>query len=166
MKRFALVVAATVSMTLGTATLATTSAASEHGRNFTAHLSGDAEVPAADTRATGQAVFKLDRDGSALHYRLIVANIENVTQAHIHIAPAGANGPVVAFLYPPAPPAQLIPGRSAGVLQTGTITAANLVGPLAGTTLDDLLDAIRSGNAYVNVHTSANPAGEIRGQIG
>jgi hypothetical protein len=162
MKRFVLVLAAAASLALGVATVT----ASGHDRNFTAHLTGEAEVGAVDTRATGQAVFQLSADGTELHYRLIVANIQDVLQAHIHLAPAGENGAVVAFLYPSAPPAELIPGRSAGVLQTGTITSADLIGPLAGMTLEDLLAAMRAGDTYVNVHTTADPGGHIRGQIG
>jgi hypothetical protein len=139
--------------------------ATEHSRVFIAQLSGDQEVPPADTRATGQATFRLSKDGTEISYKLIVANIENVTQAHIHLAPTGVNGPVVAWLYPPAPPAQLIPGRFNGVLAEGTITEANLVGPLAGQDLTDLIFAMRNGNTYVNVHTTQYPAGEVRGQI-
>jgi hypothetical protein len=131
--------------------------------NFRTHLSGEEEVPAVDTRATGQAIFQLRSDG--LHYKLIVANIENVTMAHIHLAPAGANGPVVAWLYPDAPPPELIPGRFNGVLAEGVITSDDLVGPLEGQTLDDLVNEIKAGNTYVNVHTSQYPAGEVRGQI-
>jgi hypothetical protein len=108
---------------------------------------------------------RLNRDGQSISYRLIVANIENVTMAHIHLAPAGVNGPVVVWLYPSTPPAQLIPGRSSGVLATGTFTAENLVGPLAGQSLDALLDAFLGGDLYVNVHTSQYPPGEVRGQI-
>jgi hypothetical protein len=134
--------------------------------NFTAHLSGSEEVPPNDSRATGQATFKLNAAGDELSYRLNVANIHNVTQAHIHLAPAGVNGPVVAWLYPSAPPAQLIPGRTQGTLATGTITADDLVGPMAGQPLSALLDAMAAGNTYVNVHTSQFPAGEVRGQIG
>lgn len=133
--------------------------------NFTAHLSGTEEVPPADTRAQGQAIFRLSADGMSLHYQLNVANIENITQAHIHLAPQGVNGPVVVWLYPAAPPAILIPGRSQGVLAAGVITEANLVGLLAGQTLGDLTDAMLAGEAYVNVHTSQFPPGEIRGQI-
>jgi len=132
---------------------------------FTARLSGAEEVPPADTRARGQATFRLSADGTELAYRLIVANIENVTMAHIHRAPSGANGPVVAWLYPGGPPAQLIPGRSQGVLAEGVLTAANLVGPLAGASLEDLVAELAAGDAYVNVHTSQFPAGEVRGQI-
>jgi hypothetical protein len=136
-----------------------------HLLNFRANLSGDQEVPPADTRARGQAIFQLSKDGTEISYKLIVANIQNVTQAHIHLAPVGVNGPVVVWLYPSAPPAQLIPGRFNGVLAEGVITDASLVGPLLGNELSVLIDALISGNAYVNVHTSQFPPGEIRGQI-
>jgi hypothetical protein len=135
-------------------------------RTFVAQLSGAEEVPEVDTRARGQANFHLSQDGTALSYTLVVANIENVIQAHIHMAPIGVNGPVVAWLYPSGPPAMLIEGRFNGVLAEGVITATNLVGPLAGASLEDLIDAIRAGNTYVNVHTVQFPGGEIRGQIG
>ncbi len=142
-------------------------------KNFVAHLSGDQEVPVRDTNATGQAIFHLSEDGTALNYKLIVANIDNVVASHIHIGPAGANGPVVAFLAGPFPPAG---GRTEGVLAEGTITSANLTGPLAGMDLSVLIAAMRSGGAYVNAHTNDGvaptntgpgdfPGGEIRGQI-
>lgn len=134
--------------------------------NFVAPLSGSNEVPPVETRATGLAKFNVSRDGESLEYKLIVANIEDVTMAHIHIGGPGENGPVVVWLYPEdGPPPQLIPGRSNGVLASGTITDSDLVGLLAGQSIDDLLDEIQSGNTYVNVHTLANPGGEIRGQI-
>lgn len=143
------------------------------GQNFDAHLSGDQEIPARDTDATGHAVFRLDSSGTKLDYRLIVANVENVVASHIHVGALGENGPVVAFLYGPVPAGG---GRSDGVIATGTITAADLVGPLAGHPLADLVDQMRAGTAYVNVHTNDGiapintgpgdfPGGEIRGQI-
>ena len=134
--------------------------------NFRTHLSGDEEVPPAETDATGQATFQLSRDGETLSYRLIVANIENVRMAHIHFGGAGVNGPVVVWLYPSAPPPVPIPGRTNGILAQGVITADNLVGPLAGASdLSGLIDLIISGETYVNVHTDQFPGGEIRGQI-
>ena len=62
--------------------------------NFTVPLSGDAEVPVRQTQARGVAIFKLSPDGNTLSYRLNVANIENVFQAHIHMlrVPWGAVG--------------------------------------------------------------------------
>lgn len=131
--------------------------------NFTAPLSGDQEVPPVDTDATGLAQFQYKND--VLTYKLIVANIDDVRMSHIHLAPAGSNGGVVVWLYPDGPPPQLIPGTTQGILAEGTITADDLVGELAGQTLEDLLAEMAAGNAYVNVHTVAHGGGEIRGQI-
>jgi hypothetical protein len=149
---------------LAMALFASTALASSE-RNFVASLKGREEVPAVDTRAQGQAIFQVSKDGGSISYKLIVANIENVTMAHIHLGPAGVNGPVVVWLYPDAPPPQLIPGRFSGVLAEGTFTADDLVGPLAGMSLEALIDEIVAGNTYVNVHTSQYPGGEVRGQI-
>lgn len=135
--------------------------------NHRTHLTGDAERPVPnDSRAQGQAIFQVSDDGSQIEYKLIVANIENVTQAHIHCcANAEGTAGIVVWLYPSAPPAQLIPGRSQGVLGEGVITQSSLVGGLAGQSLGVLLDRIASGLAYVNVHTTQFPPGEIRGQL-
>lgn len=127
--------------------------------NYRAHLAGTAGV---QTLAQGEATFQLSSDGTKLTYRLNVANIENVTMAHIHLKPTGQ---IVVWLYPSAPPPHLIPGRTDGTLMTGTITAANLTGALAGQPLSALIAQIDAGNTYVNVHTIAYPAGEIRGDI-
>src|SRR6186997_1813041 len=67
--------------------------------NFGTHLRGSEEVPAVVTGAQGQATFKLSDDGQSLSYRLNVANIDDVTQAHIHLAAPGVNGPIVVFLF-------------------------------------------------------------------
>jgi len=140
-----------------------------HGRGkchfeFSARLSAAEEVPTNASEARGQSIF-FTSDGASIRFRLKVANIQNVLQAHIHVAAAGVNGPVVVFLYPPAPPAVLIPGPFDGTLGEGTFTAANLRGPLAGMTVPDLLAHMVAGNTYANVHTSQFTGGEIRGQI-
>ncbi len=131
--------------------------------NFTAHLAARNEVqtPAVVSNAQGEAIFHVNDDGTTVSYKLIVANIKNVKFAHIHMAPAGTNGAIVAFLFH----GPTISGRTEGVLAEGTITASDLVGPLAGHPLSDLVSAIEAGEAYANVHTNAHPAGEIRGQI-
>ena len=151
-----------VQVTAGAAAGTSANPASGHHH---AHMTGAQEVPARDTLAQGQTTFRISRDGESISYRLIVANIENVLQAHIHMAPAGSNGGIVVWLYPSAPPAQLIPGRTQGVLAEGVITASSLVNALAGAPLSDLIDAMRAGNTYVNVHTTQFPPGEVRGQI-
>ncbi|MGR0321171.1 CHRD domain-containing protein [Agromyces sp. ZXT2-3] len=148
-------------------------AAQADDSTYTAQLSAANEVPPNDSLARGATIFKLSPDGTELEYRLIVANLENPVAAHIHLAPSTENGPVVAFLYGPVPAGG---GKTSGVIATGTITAADLIGPLAGASLSDLVDALDSGGAYVNVHTNDGeepvtnepgdiPGGEIRGQI-
>lgn len=171
-----------VGMLVLVALVATTGIALAASANFRTHLTGSNEVPPPGvvvmTLAQGQAVFQLSEDGSELSYVLIASNINNVIMAHIHLGPAGSNGPVVVWLYP-APDQQAplpIPGRHDGVLAEGVIRAENLVGPLAGQPLSNLITAIQTGNAYVNVHTNDfvappntgpgdYPGGEIRGQL-
>lgn len=132
--------------------------------SFVASLAGAAAGTTAT--ATGQALFTLSPNGETLAYRLSVQGIENFTMAHIHVASTpGGDGTPAVWLFPPAPPAMTIPGTFNGLLPEGAITAANLVGPLAGQTLADLLTAIRENRAYVNVHTQQFPAGAIRGQV-
>lgn len=151
------------------AVFVTTGAASmSDQRNFVAPLSGRAEVPPNDSQGTGVAKFKLSEDGTELSYKLIVANIDNVTQAHIHCGAEGVNGPVVAFLFGFAAGGVTLNG----VLAEGTITAADVIPrpdspacPGGVADFDDLLAKMRSGDAYVNVHTIELPPGEIRGQI-
>ena len=98
-------------------------------------------------------------DETSIDYKLIVSNADSVTGAHFHLAPDGVNGPVVAHLF-----SGPVTGKQNGVLAEGTITAANVVGPLAGD-LQSLIDTLRSGYIYTNVHTVFLPPGEIRGQL-
>jgi len=129
-----------------------------------AELSG--ATAGTDSLATGDVFFTLSPFDDVISYELNIQGIENVTMAHIHIAEEpGGNGSPAVWLYPSAPPAELIPGQFSGLLGQGDITNANLVGPLAGMTLTDLLTAIRENRAYVNIHTEQFPAGEIRGQL-
>ncbi len=131
------------------------------GHAFKATLSGSHVVPAVKTMAKGEAGFKLGKDGMELIYTLKVRDIENVTAAHIHQGKKGKNGPPVANLFT-GPKKE---GKFSGVLSKGTITAADLSGSLAGKPLTALIDMIKAGDAYVNVHTDKHPDGEIRGQI-
>lgn len=136
--------------------------------NFVAPLSGNQEVPPVATRASGLAKFKLSKDGTEFSYKLNVANIDGVTQAHIHCGAAGVNGPVVAFLFGFNP----VGGSVNGTLAEGTITAADVIArpdspecPGGVADFDELIETMKAGNTYANVHTLANPPGEIRGQI-
>jgi len=134
--------------------------------NFTATLSGANEVPAVETPATGSATLSVS--GAQITYTVNVTNIQDAVLAHIHIAPTGENGPVRLNLCGTgAPEPDCTSGT--GVLATGTN------GATIGITFDELLTAMRTGGAYVNVHTfvdgctpgapGCNPGGEIRGQV-
>jgi CHRD domain len=142
------------------------------GDNFVATLSGDEEVPARDTRAVGVATFKLRDDGTALEFKVNVANIDNAFAAHIHCGAVGVNGPIGVTLFAGTPAS----GSVNGTLAEGTITAADTSNGCGWTDLASVLAAIESGNTYVNVHTNDGvappntgpgdfPGGEIRGQI-
>jgi hypothetical protein len=130
--------------------------------SFKAKLTGKEETPVAvKTKAAGEADFKLSKDGKELTYILKVKNIEDVTAAHIHAGKKGEEGaPVVGLFGGPKKE-----GKFSGILAKGTITDKDLVGPLAGKTVGDLDKMIEEGDAYVNVHTTKDPAGEVRGQI-
>jgi hypothetical protein len=91
-----------------------------------------------------------------------VANTEKIKFAHIHLAPKGENGPVVAPLLEEQKPST---GLVNGVLAEGIIRQSDLVGPLAGKPLADLVKALENGTAYANIHTDKYPTGELRGQV-
>jgi hypothetical protein len=137
--------------------------------SFSATLTGGEEVPAVVTSATGNAT--LDVSGSAITYTVTVAGLANPIVSHIHIAPVGENGPVRLNLCGTTDTPACAIGD--GVLVTGT-NGATVGAPAI--TFDELVDAMRAGNAYVNVHTDDGigqpntgagdmQSGEIRGQI-
>jgi len=130
-------------------------------RRFRAILNGRNEVPPVRTISTGNASFLLNAAGDRLSFTLIVRNINRVTQGHIHLGARGVNGPIVAFLFGPS---KFGISVRRGVIR-GTLTRSDLVGPLRGKTIRDLVREFERGNAYVNVHTIQHPNGEIRGQV-
>ena len=126
-------------------------------QTFTAQLSGDQEVPPVLTQARGNLIVKVRK--GVLSFKLITANIENVWAAHLHCAPAGANGPVGVTLH-----SGLI-AKVNGILAQGVIGTPDGSNVCGWATADDVIDAIKSGDVYVNVHTLQSRPGEIRGQF-
>jgi CHRD domain len=132
------------------------------GPEFRAELSGDQEVPPVTTQSEGEAKIQFNEDLTAAEFDLEVDDGVRVTQAHIHCAPAGSNGDIVVFLAGFHAPGWDVDGDWIG---DASFTVANIVDPECGTTLAQLAEAMAQGRAYVNVHTQANPGGEIRGQL-
>ncbi len=127
---------------------------------FSAHFSGSEEVPPVTTDAMGEGTFEFNDNLSELKFRVDVMHLDNPLFAHIHLAPKGVNGGVVAFLR-----ADKVEGTVDGKYAEGTITKDDLTGALKGGPLSVLYEAMVSGYTYGNIHTTANPPGEIRGQI-
>lgn len=150
------------------------------GNSFTAKLRGLNEVPPVATDATGSFSATLSSDGSTLTYTVTYNNLSTpILFSHIHFGfPKEATG-IMVFLCGPAagapggpptgtpnPPA--CSGTSGTV--TGSLTAANVIGPntqgiTPGVDFAKVVQALREGAAYVNVHSTRSPSGEVRGQV-
>jgi CHRD domain len=131
----------------------------------TGQMTGESQPKQVTTNANGVAMFT--QAGENVRFVLLVSKLENVTEAHIHRGAEGESGPPVVWLYPStsATEGQQFSGQFDGVLASGTFDVNDLVGPLQGKSLSELATAIRTGEAYVNVHTEEYPDGEIRGQL-
>ncbi|MDP2036988.1 MAG: CHRD domain-containing protein [Ignavibacteria bacterium] len=120
------------------------------GASFTAKMDGSQEVPAVTTTATGTGSFVISSNGTKLTYNITVNGLSGaITGSHFHNASAGASGGVVKSI------------SFSGNTASGTWTSADANQPLTDLLLSELL----KGKLYVNVHTSANAGGEIRGQV-
>ena len=133
--------------------------------SFGAKLRGLEETPAVITNATG--TFRATPTSTGFNYTLTYSGLSsNALFAHIHVGQRNVAGAVVVFLCggggKPSCPA------TSGTV-TGTIMAGDVIGVLTqgivAADLTNVLRAIRSGVAYVNLHSTTSPAGEIRGQI-
>jgi len=126
----------------------------EDTEDFAVTLAGASEVPPTGSAASGSATFK--RDGNTVKFDVQVSGITAVIMAHIHSGAAGANGPIRVNLFL-GPTTGALNGR----LVEGTFTTSDVM----TLSFDALLAEMRAGTAYVNVHTTAFPTGEIRGQV-
>ncbi|MCI0582366.1 MAG: CHRD domain-containing protein [Chloroflexi bacterium] len=118
-------------------------------------LDGAQEVPAVTTAATGSGWVVISTDGSTITYYVEYSGLSGAAAAaHIHLGEAGANGGVLLPLSVSASP------------MLGTLTSADLTPTGSVTDFAGAVAAIEAGSTYVNIHTAANPGGEIRGQIG
>ena len=155
--------------------LSTVALADGGGARFKAHLVGYEEVPAVNTVAEGRFEARLAPDGQSLTYTMTYSGLQApVIMSHIHFAQKSVNGSIVVWLcgsaaQPGPAGTQACPGTGGTI--GGTVTAANV---LTGATasqqfnagdFESLVDALRAGIAYVNIHSTLSPGGEIRGQV-
>ena len=110
-------------------------------------LSGEQEVPAVTTDASGDGYALVNTNDYSVELQVLTSGVSDATAAHIHTGVAGENGPVL------APLVQDSDDMNRWMSSTGLMIDA------------DIFSVLASGGHYVNIHTPANPSGEIRGQI-
>lgn len=109
---------------------------------FETTLTGANEVPANTSEAKGTATLTYNKD-TKIFILKVIHDIASPTMAHIHMGKVGENGPVIFPFDSPASPI--------------TFTSSALT--------DEQIAALNNGDYYVNIHTEAFPAGEIRGNL-
>ena len=146
-----------------------------HAEQVVVPLHGFQEVPSVSSAGRGRFVADIDRRTGSIRYELRYEGLQgDVRQAHIHVGQRHTNGGISVFLCQTATnpdPTGLAPMCGPAPARiSGVITAANVVGPagqgVAAGEFAELVAAIRAGAAYVNVHSSTFPGGEVRGQLG
>jgi len=140
-----------------------------------ATLRGFKEVPSISSPASGRFKAVIDRKAGTIAYELSYSGLTgDIQQAHIHVGQRSVNGAVSVFLCQTeaAPdPTGLAPrcpqrGKVTGLLQAANMVGGNIVNQgIAPGEFNELIAAVRAGVAYVNVHSSTFPAGEVRGQM-
>jgi CHRD domain len=155
-----------------------TTAAVAHDRaKFRADLNGYEEVPAVSTQGVGTFRAQINRNADEIRYSLAYAGQFNdtITQAHIHFGQPNVNGGITVWLCANNPPITTAPAGTQPcpappTTITGTIRPENVVGPagqgIAPGEFAELVQAMRAGLTYANIHSLAQPGGEVRGQIG
>ena len=137
-------------------------------------LTGYQENPTLSTPASGSFDVEISKDGTSLSYTLTYEGIAtNVLFSHIHIGRPAINGGIMVFLCTNgAPPAGVpVPPTcpQGGGTVTGTLTAADVLAVgasnVAANDFAAVVAALRAEAAYANVHSSANPGGQLRGQV-
>ena len=129
--------------------------------NFTATLSGGNEVPPVNTGSAGSATVSLNATTGVVTYRVEVYNMPvGTTFGHFHAGAAGTAGPTVVNF-------TIETGISNDYAITGTASATDLTLRVAQGigSWEDFQQALLLGNIYVNIHSTNNPGGEIRGQL-
>ena len=131
----------------------------------TMNAANEVALPGVASPGTGLATFELD--GSLLRFHISVASLTSPpVSSHVHLAPAGVNGPIVIDLFPPGttvPTATTNNDFASGAIDLSLPNVTNRPGfEFSGDSLRRLLDMRQ---LYVDVHTERYPGGEIRGQL-
>ncbi len=163
-----LIVALAIGLSGGDATPDTSSTTTTslplESASYSSDLTGDQSVPAVQTQASASFRMEYIPDSKELSWSLEITHVlTNPTLAAIYEgAPGTENGESVYVLFVAEPGEE---GAKTGILAEGVIVEADLVGPLLGGTIADLIQLIKEGNAYVSIGNKSHPIDAIRGQI-
>lgn len=142
-----------------------------------ATLKGFNEVPSVSTEGSGTFEAVINKNGDAIDFEITYSGIQGtVTQSHMHVGQRGVNGGIVLWICGTATNPEPATGGNTNVCTspdghfTGTWRPENVQTLTNGQQintgqLDEVIEAIRAGVAYVNVHSKLSPGGEIRGQV-
>lgn len=117
-------------------------------------LSGSNAVPPNNSGGAGSASF--ESNGSSIQFSVQLSGISGVTAVHLHSGAPAGTGPLRVLLFA---------GPGAGPVNGTLISDSFGAGDVIGLSFSDLLNQMRDGAVYVDVHTLAFPAGEVRGQV-
>lgn len=140
------------------------------GVSIMAYGSGAQEVPPVMTNTMAALEMEFDKAFTEVSFTLDISHGMKITQAHLHCGLAGSNGGVLALLLGDGIP---IPGPGGvdidGEAAEGTLMADDLTGAdcfdIEVVTIAALYEAIQNGLVYLNIHSEANPPGEVRAQL-
>lgn len=125
---------------------------------FEANLSGLNQVPPNASPGSGLATLSYDDVAATISYEVIFSGLVSpASAAHIHLGPAGTNGPVL-FPFPS------VPSVTSGSF-SGAFSIADLIPKPGVETIALAIAAGIDGRLYVNIHDATFPGGEIRGQL-
>jgi CHRD domain len=141
-----------------------------------ATLKGFSEVPSVSTEGSGTFEAVINKDGTAIDFEITYSGIQGtVTQSHMHVGQRGVNGGIVLWICGTATNPEPATGGNTNVCTspdghfTGTWKPENVqtvaTQQIKPGELNEVIDAIRAGVAYVNVHSNLSPGGEVRGQV-
>ena len=139
---------------------------------FQATMAGVQEAPVCSSTGSGTFRATVSDDATSVAYELTYELEGTVTQSHIHLGQVRVSGGISVWLCQTAgnvDPTGLAPACPASGMVTGTFTSANVIGPttqgIATGEFAELLQAMRRGLTYANVHSNICPGGEVRGQL-
>lgn len=139
---------------------------SDYTESFTANLTPEQEMASSTSTGSGSGVFNVTSDTNLISYSVTVSNLTSpISAAHLHCAPVGQTGQVIVpLMIASTTDTQTSATLSGSIMESDILPAAMSCNPNIKT-LPQLIQAMREGQIYVNVHTQKYPMGEVRGQL-